>query len=214
MKNGTSKREVRLSNEPIKKEPKRFSWPRMAEDNITPLGVDVVAKRTDIVKLVYAHFKVVEISMEELLQEVFLAIIHKNHGGSAHDPRKSSFGHYVWMVANNVCINIVHKQKRFSLEKDSLDAPYSSDDKRTLADTIEVENNHDQMQERLEEVENAMRKKGMWDLARYVRAIRSGASPDIIREALSFGDKNVTLKVVRDFRSRVKAFANTEAKDI
>lgn len=206
-------REVKLQREPVGKKQEKLPWPRMADDGVTPLGVDVAAKRKDIVKIVHKYFKVSEVSMEELLQEVFLAIVHKNRGRSAHDPRKSSFGHYVFMVANNVCINLVHRRRRFAMERDSLDAPCGHDEKRTLMDTIEVEEDvpQDPIQDRMEEFESEMRKRGMWDLARYVRAARSGASPEVIREALSFGNRTVTTKTVRDLRLQAREFAESVA---
>lgn len=166
------------------------------------------AKRQDIIKIVHKYFRVQDVPMEELLQEVFLAIIHKNHGKSAHDPRKSSFGHYVYMVANNVCINFVHRKKRFDKEKDSLDAPNGRDDSRTLLETVEApEPAEDPFHDRMEEVESVMRQRGMWDLARYVRAARSGASPDVVREALSWDGHEVTSRDIRDIRHRLQEVA-------
>ncbi len=196
-----------VKSKPVADETKRLPWPRMSDDGAAPLGVDVNAKRVDIVKIVHKYFHVSEVPMDELLQEVFLAIVHKNCGRSAHDPRKSSFGHYVYMVANNVCINLVHRKRRFAKERDSIDAPAGPGDNRTLMDTVEdppPPPNH--VAELMEEVEEEMRRVGMWDEARYVRAVRSGASPDVVREALTFGDRKVTTKHVRDWRSQVRAF--------
>lgn len=185
----------------------RLPWPRLADDGSTPLGVDVVEKRNDVIKIVHKYFKVPEVHMDELLQEVFLAIVHKNHGQSAHDPRKSSFGHYVYMIANNVCINLVQRRKRYANERDSLDAPASPGDSRTLLDATEApEPPVDRTAELMEEAEEEMRRAGMWEEARYVRAVRSGASPDVVREALAFGGRKVTTKVVRDWRSQVRLF--------
>ncbi len=200
-------REVTLDNGPPIKKPEKLPWPRSADDG-TWLGVDVVAKKPDIIKIVHKYFRVPEVAMDELLQEVYLAIIHKNRGKSAHDPRKSSFGHYIYMIANNVCINLVHRKRRFALEKESLDAPYGTEDKRTLLETMDVgeEDKSDHSSERFEEWESEMRRRGLWDLARYVRSARSGANPEVIREALSFGDKTVTTKTVRDLRMQAKEF--------
>jgi hypothetical protein len=177
----------------------------VADDGVTPLGVDVAAKRMDIIKIVHKYFKVHGVDMHELLQEVYLAIIHKNYGRSAHDPRKSSFGHYVYMIANNVCINLVHKKKRTDMEKDSIDAPNGPDDKRTLIETVAAEDmlDRDGFDSRVEEFELLMRRRGMWDLARYVRATRSGAKPDVIREALSWGNRKMTTKGIRDIRAQL-----------
>jgi DNA-directed RNA polymerase specialized sigma24 family protein len=204
-------RKIKVTKKPVRTLEK-LPWPRQDtnEDGVTAdLGVDVAAKREDIVKIVYKFFKVPNISMEELLQEVFLAIIHKNHTRSAHDPRKSSFGHYVYMVARNVCINLVHRKKRFEREKDSLDAPQGHDDNRTLLDTIEpaIPEDEDGFYDLMDEVEIHCRKQGLWDVARYVRAARTGAPPDIIREAMTWGDRKVTTKTIRDIRNQVKNLA-------
>jgi len=200
-------RTVIVSGKPLKKAPDRLPWPRIADDNKTTLGVDVIAKRQDIIKIVHKFFKVEDVPMEELLQEVYVAIIHKNTTRSAHDPRKSSFGHYIYMVANNVCINLVHKKRRYDKERDSIDAPQGDDDSRTMLDSIEVAVEPEpptRLSEHMEEVEHRLRKQGMWDLARYLRAVRSGANPDIIREALSWGTRKVSSKTIRDIRAQVQ----------
>jgi len=200
-------RSVVVEASPVGKETGRLPWPRKADDGVTHLGVDVIAKRQDIIKIVHKFFKVAEVPMEELLQEVYLAILHKNHGQSAHDPRKSSFGHYVYMIANNVCINLVHRRRRFENEKESLDAPASPGDSRTLLEATEAPPPaEDHAADLMEEAEQEMRRLGMWDEARYVCAVRSGASPEIVREALAFGGRKITTKLVRDWRSQVKNF--------
>jgi len=194
----------------LKKKPDRLPWPRAAEeDPKVQLGVDVVAKRQDVVKIVHKFFKVDGCPMDELLQEVYTAIVHKNYTRSAHDPRKSSFGHYVYMVANNVCINLVHKKKRYDRERDSIDAPIG-DDGRTFLETYEVEESktfHDDC-DAVDDFEDKLRKSGMWDVARFVRAVRTGASADVIKEALSWGDRRISNKDMRDFRHRVQMMAS------
>lgn len=207
-------RVVKTSSKPAKAPPEKLPWPRRAADDPeVELGVDVEAKVQDITKIVHKYFRVVGIPMEELMQEVFVAIIHKNHTRSAHDPRKSSFGHYVYMIANNVCINLVHKKKRYDKERDSLDAPCGTDDSRSLLDQIDASMVNDQvvdvMAGYMHDIEEIMRKRGHRDLARYVRAVRSGASPDVIREALSWGDHKMSNKTIRDFRLRIKMTLNT-----
>lgn len=202
---------IRINEKPIKQPIQRFDWPRMADDGETQLGVDVEEKREDIIRIVYKYFKVKTITMEELLQEVFLAILHKNHSRSAHDPRKSSFGHYVYMVANNVCINLAHKAKRYGRESDSLDAPcYNNEDNRPLIETIESDTPEPTyFEETSDDIETSLRHSGRWDLARYIRATRSGAKPAIIREALSFGGKKVTTKLIREYREDLKEFVSS-----
>lgn len=190
----------------LKKAPsQRLLWPRCADDNKTPLGVDVNAKRQDIIKIVHKFFKVIGIPMEELLQEVYLAIIHKNYSKSAHDPRKSSFGHYVYMIANNVCVNLVHKKKRYDRERDSIDSQMHPDDERSILDTVEMEEvESDDIDDQMEEAEQIFRKRGSWEVARYIRAIRCGVSPDVIREALSWGSRKISNKHIRDIRLQIR----------
>ena len=202
--------EVKVSGKPVGRPIERLPWPRTERDEETgaliPRGIDVVAKRKDVIKIVYKYFRVPGVTMDELLQEVFLAIIHKNHGKSAHNPSKSSFGHYVFMVANNVCINLVHRKKRFDREQDSIDTNFRADDDRSFLETHEVpeEERDTAFSDRMEEIESVMRQEGMWDLARYIRTARSGASSDVIREALSFGDRRVTNKNMREIRHQVR----------
>ena len=200
----------------LKKKPDRLPWPRMSEPDeagkIVALGVDVIAKRQDIIKLVHKFFKVAGVPMEELLQEVYVAIIHKNCTRSAHDPRKSSFGHYVFMVSNNCCINIVHRKKRYDKESESIDEPTGHDDQRTLLDTIDVPaaNPRDELSEHMKQTEDLMRQKGMWDVARYIHAARSGADSDIIREALSWGERKISSKTIRDIRMQIQSMLHNE----
>jgi hypothetical protein len=197
---------IKIQDEPTSDPDEKLQWPRFTEDGVS-LGIDVEAKRKDIIKIVYKYFKVPEISMNELLQEVFLAILHKNYTRSAHNPKKSSFGHYVFMVANNVCINLVHKKKRFEKEKDSIDAPVGQDDDRTLLDTIDANEDKDEFHNHLENIEEYFRNIGLWDIARYIRATRSGAPPDVIREAMSWGGRKITTKVIRDMRNQMMGYA-------
>lgn len=205
---GDSVRVIKTTSKPSRAPLEKFPWPRQSSDDPSvDLGVDVEAKFQDITKIVHKYFKVAGVSMEELLQEVFVAIIHKNYTRSAHDPRKSSFGHYVYMIANNVCINLVHKKKKYSKEHQSLDAPNGADDSRSLLDIIDssvCEEMEDQMFDIMRNAEEIMRKQGHRDLARYIRSVRSGASPDVIREALSWGDQKMSNKNIRDFRIRIR----------
>lgn len=75
-------------------------WPREAEDG-TPLGVDLTVTAEDVRRIMLRHFRPpAGVDFEDYYQEVCTRIVRRNHMPSAHDPRKSSFGHYVYMVAN------------------------------------------------------------------------------------------------------------------
>ena len=77
----------------------------------------------------------------------------------------------------------------------------------TLLDVYEAESEApDAVADKMEDVEHEMRAAGMWDAARYLRAVRTGASPNVIREALSFGKRTVTTKTIRDYRNQVRDF--------
>ncbi len=193
----------------LKAKPSKFPWPRTAPDNDQiQLGVDVIKKRGDIIKLVHKFFSVEGIPMEELLQEVYAAILHKNYTKSAHDPRKSSFGHYVYMVANNVCINLVHKKKRYDREKDSIYEPINEEE-RPLVEVAESEPSSNYVEsEQVEALEVTCRKKKYRDLARYICASRTGASADVIREALSVNSIPLSTKQLRDMRHRLTTVAS------
>lgn len=208
---GKRVRIVKTSSRPEKAPPPgRLPWPRTDPDDPTVcLGVDVEAKMRDIEKIVHKYFRVADIPMEELLQEVFLAIVHKNYTRSAHDPRKSSFGHYVYMIANNVCINLVHKKKRHDKEKESVDAPSNANDSRTVLDTFNTIQYSDDFSDRMKDIETLMRQRGQRELARYVRAVRSGASSDVIKEALTWGDRKMSNKVIKDLRAQVQAIVQS-----
>lgn len=192
----------------------RLPWPRKSVAGVdkngknmpvVDVGIDLKLKRPDIIKLVHKFFHVEGVSMEDLLQEVYVAIAHKNHAPSAHNPNKSSFGHYVYMVANNVCINLVHKSKRYDKERESIDVPQGGEDGRSLLETVAADvPDHNCSLEQMAEFELQMRRAGKWEHARYVTAVRSGASPEVIREALTWGDRKVSSKTIRDIRNQVR----------
>lgn len=201
-----------VGESPAKSKPERLPWPRLSEPEEgkeqVQLGVDVNAKRQDILKIVYKHFRVKEVSMEELLQEVFLAILHKNGTRSAHDPRKSSFGHYVYLVANNVCINIVNKRKKYENDRSISEPVMSHDDTKSLLDVYESQDveQEDPIADNIHEIEKKLRTMGKWDLARYVRMVGMGSNPEVVREALTFGEKKITKKDIREKRREIRDF--------
>lgn len=203
-------KKIHVKGSPVKKPIQKLPWPRFAEDGVTPLGIDVKAKRQDIIKLTYKYFRVPGITMDELLQEVFLAILHKNHGNSAHDPRKSSFGHYVCLIAGHIGCNLANKRKRLDRERESIDSKVRENDDRTFLDTYEASNTEptDGFNQNLEDIETRLRINGNWELARYMRAARSGSKPDVVREALVWGSRKITTKYIRELRNQIQNFVN------
>lgn len=88
-------------------------WPRAAEDG-TPLGVDLSAAAEDVRRIMLKHFRNTPsgVEFEDYYQEVCTKIASRNHMPSAHDPRKSSLGHYVYMVANATGANMANSESR------------------------------------------------------------------------------------------------------
>ncbi len=92
-------------------------WPRKAHDNpAISLGVDVTARLRDIEKIVGAFFAESGIPKglpaEDIIQEILLTIVRRNHTSSAFDPRKSSFASYICLVARNVVGHISQKSRK------------------------------------------------------------------------------------------------------
>lgn len=198
---------IRVPGKPLKRSPDRLPWPRISDDAPhVPLGVDVKAKYEDIRKIVHKFFRVPEYAMEELIQEVCVAILNKNTTRSAHDQRKSSFGHYVYMIADNVCINIVHRMERFERRRDSIDAPSGHEDSRSLLEMLEdkAAKPLDETSEFMDQIEVSLRSSKRRHLARYMKAARSGADSELIRLALTFGNKTVSTKDIRNYRSELE----------
>jgi len=87
-------------------------WPRSAEDG-TPLGVDLSEKSPDVRRIMLRHFSAPKgVDFDDYFQEVCVTIARRNHMPSAHDPRKSSFGHYVYMVANTIGADLANVEGR------------------------------------------------------------------------------------------------------
>lgn len=87
-------------------------WPREADDG-TPLGVDLSSAADDVRRIMLKHFRPpAGVEFDDYYQEVCAKIASRNHMPSAHDPRKSSLGHYVYMVANATGANMANSESR------------------------------------------------------------------------------------------------------
>lgn len=80
------------------------------------LGIDLQARGTEVRKLFYAAFARGLVKdgydPEEVLQEVYRGLLARNLGKCPFDPKKSSFGHYVHIVARCVIANLIRKERR------------------------------------------------------------------------------------------------------
>lgn len=77
------------------------------------LGIDVSARYQDIRRITIAHFGRAGIEIEDLVQEVMLAILRRNEmPRSAYDPSKSGLSHYVYLIAHNVACNALEARRR------------------------------------------------------------------------------------------------------
>lgn len=76
-------------------------------------GIDIAAKRDDIRKITLKHFSVPGVHPDDLVQEVLLGILQRNvQPRSAYDPRRASFGTYVYMVGRNVSARLARREQR------------------------------------------------------------------------------------------------------
>lgn len=82
--------------------------------NVPPLGIDLLNRGIEVRKLLFAGFshliKAGKHDPEEVLQEVYRGIETRNRGKCPWDPRKSTFGHYVYMVIRGVLRNYHRKE--------------------------------------------------------------------------------------------------------
>ncbi len=101
--------------EPAPRAP-RLPWPRRAEDG-TALGVDLSSAADEVREVVHKYFRApVGHDMDDYFQEVCARIAARNHMPSAHDPRKSSLKHYIYMVANATGANLANAGSKRTLE--------------------------------------------------------------------------------------------------
>ncbi len=135
---------------------------------VTPkrkLGVDVEAKANDIKSIFYKHFAKMCIQSkfepEEMLQEIYLGILHRNKGNCPFDPSKSSLSTYIVMVSRCILFNIFNKDNKtrsrmfepkekdelFKLIKDNhdFDTKFLIEEARNLCKTDDMKNVFDQM---------------------------------------------------------------------
>lgn len=129
------------------------------------LGVDVETKSEDIKSIFYKHFAKMCIQSkydpEEMLQEIYLGILHRNKGNCPFDPAKSSLSTYIVMVSRCILFNIFNKENKtrsrlfepkekddlFRLIKDNhdFDTKFLIDEARNLCKTEDMKNVFDQM---------------------------------------------------------------------
>lgn len=80
------------------------------------LGIDLEKRGLEVRKLFYAAFARGLVKdgydPEEALQEIYRGLLARNLGRCPFDASKSSFGHYVHIVARCVLANYIRKEKR------------------------------------------------------------------------------------------------------
>ena len=107
--------------------------PKAAALTVGPLGIDLAARGHEVRKLLFAGFgsRIMRSGYdpEEVLQEVYRGILARNRGKCPFDVRKSSFGHYVHMVAECVLLNYHRREsRRREMEQVGMSAPASMRD--------------------------------------------------------------------------------------
>ena len=90
--------------------------PRTPPPVRTGLGIDLDKRSHEVRKLLFAGFGrrmfLSGYDPEDVLQEVYKGLLVRNSGKCPFDPSKSSFGHYVHMVASCVLSNYHRKHHR------------------------------------------------------------------------------------------------------
>jgi DNA-directed RNA polymerase specialized sigma24 family protein len=124
-------------------------WPRFADDDVTPLGVDLARPRRagsppayeELRKLVASSLRTAALPLEldDVVQSVALAIVRRNRTSSAYDPRLSSFGHYIWQVAGNVVGHLMEKRRTHRRERLTDDLPELEDEREPLEGLAELD---------------------------------------------------------------------------
>ena len=94
-----------------------------------PKGIDLHGRGHEVRKLFFAGFarKVLRMGYEpeDVLQEVFHGLLVRNKGKCPFDPAKSSFGHYVHMVAG--CIISNYRRRYARLERNEVFGVFTLD---------------------------------------------------------------------------------------
>lgn len=85
------------------------------------LGIDLLRRGKEVRKLLMSGFGgTIQKSgwdVEDVLQDVYVGILTRNNGTCPWDAKKSSFGHYVYMICRCVVANYARKQARIRREQ-------------------------------------------------------------------------------------------------
>jgi len=128
-------------------EQNRAIWSRLEDGELEilpapPPGIDLEARGHEVRKLLLAKFggwiNSSGYDPEEILQEVNVGILRRNVGRCVFDPKKSSFGHYVFMVCNGVLANYHRRDKRRKTHEQSGLLRFT-DEGLTLVDVTDAE---------------------------------------------------------------------------
>lgn len=142
------------------KERYNLPWPRMADDGVTPIGIDLREKSEDIRRIVHAkcRYQPDGMTIDDMVQQTLLGIYQRNKWPSAYDPRKVKLSTYVVMVMQNE-FGRISKKKSPNIRLDEEDVHTRRDDRAEPKDPISA----------FEDAEEALDMKT-------IRAIRDGAS--------------------------------------
>lgn len=104
----------------------------LAKAEVVRRGIDVAKAYLDVKKITLKFFgRTNGLDAEDVVQEVLLAILRKNASPkSAFDPSRSSFGHYVHLVAKSVVLHMLEARRwarEASASGESIDMMDASD---------------------------------------------------------------------------------------
>jgi DNA-directed RNA polymerase specialized sigma24 family protein len=118
-------------------------WPEFSIMNLPPSpGVDLVNRSDEVAKLLFAGFGkqiyAAGYDPDDVLQEVYKGLLARNQGKCPWDSRKSSFGHYIHMVASCILKNYHRKLNRRKQFEQSGLRGYREDGTFGLVDAAEA----------------------------------------------------------------------------
>ncbi len=173
-------------------------------------GIDLDKRGKEVAKLFYAGFAKQLISggfsPEDVLQELYKGILIRNSGKCPFDPSKSSFGHYVHMVANCVISNYCRKHNRYKSAEVYKD--FAEDDKEGYSNQFHDYKNAERSLIAKEGIEaiivaanNSVRKPSEDITQRLVAGLKS---KEIKKELLGMYSNKHINKVISAFNSAKK----------
>ena len=180
--------------------------PRRIKEDTGERGFSIEEKKKDVERIFYAYYAkraVAEgLSVEDLLQQVFIGLISRNTKSGAWNPSRGSFGNYIHLVIGSVYRNFRKKEISRGM-REKLYTPQSytesvTTDSDFLTDQVLLDSFRDWIKT----------KKGMGELAGDITVLLSeGKKKKEIAEELGINTTSLH-KMIAGLRSKVSEFLN------